>query len=72
MPAEGEMIYNEIEERYVGEMLNGVQQGEGMMQFYNGEIYTGSWHDGLMHGQGLYSYPDGAEYMGSFVEGMKT
>lgn len=25
MPSEGEMIYNEIEERYVGEMLNGIQ-----------------------------------------------
>ena len=65
-PSEGEMLFADMDERYVGQLYKNVQEGQGMMQFFNGEIYNGAWHDGFMHGNGLYSYPDGAEFFGTF------
>jgi hypothetical protein len=47
---QGEMNYQLDNESYIGDWFDGVQEGQGMFKFFNGEIYNGQWKDGLMHG----------------------
>jgi hypothetical protein len=55
-------------DKYCGEMVKGVKQGQGTFFNVNGEIYTGQWQDDHYHGHGRHSAADGV-YDGSYVRG---
>ncbi len=57
---------------YRGEIVDGIRQGYGVMNFSNYDIYDGDWHQGKMHGVGTYKFWDtkrdryGSTYEGEF------
>nr|XP_033770609.1 radial spoke head 10 homolog B-like isoform X2 [Geotrypetes seraphini] len=59
-----------IVERYEGEKLHGLFEGEGTAYFQEGNVYSGMFSEGLMHGRGIYTWYDGIKYEGDFVMNM--
>ncbi|XP_048223501.1 radial spoke head 10 homolog B [Perognathus longimembris pacificus] len=57
-----------IVERYEGEKVRGLYEGEGFAQFQGGATYRGMFSEGLMHGRGTYIWADGVKYEGDFVK----
>ncbi|XP_005397957.1 PREDICTED: radial spoke head 10 homolog B isoform X1 [Chinchilla lanigera] len=57
-----------IVERYEGEKVCGMYEGEGFAVFQGGGTYHGLFSEGLMHGQGTYIWADGLKYEGDFVK----
>ncbi|XP_021110410.1 radial spoke head 10 homolog B isoform X3 [Heterocephalus glaber] len=57
-----------IVERYEGEKVCGLYEGEGFAVFQGGCTYHGLFSEGLMHGQGTYIWADGLKYEGDFVK----
>ncbi|XP_044160428.1 radial spoke head 10 homolog B-like [Bufo gargarizans] len=55
-----------IVERYEGELVNGLYEGEGVAYYKDGNVYRGMFSEGLMHGKGLYTWADGLKYEGEF------
>ncbi|KAE8579446.1 hypothetical protein XENTR_v10024041 [Xenopus tropicalis] len=55
-----------IVEKYEGELLNGLYEGEGVAYFKDGNIYRGMFSEGMMHGKGKYTWKDGLTYEGDF------
>lgn len=41
-----------IEGEYFGALVEGVREGEGKLQWTNGDFYEGDFKNGLRHGQG--------------------
>ncbi|VVQ04399.1 hypothetical protein PS910_04131 [Pseudomonas fluorescens] len=56
--------------RYRGEVVDGLLQGEGRIDYPNGSWYAGGFHDGQWHGQGEWHGSNGEVYRGQFVEGL--
>jgi len=56
--------------RYRGEVVNGLLQGEGRIDYPNGSWYAGSFKDGQWHGQGEWHGQNGEVYRGQFAEGL--
>jgi hypothetical protein len=54
---------------YVGEVTNGVPNGQGTYIFPNGDKYVGETKDGLPNGHGTYTLSSGAKYVGAFKDG---
>ena len=54
--------------RYVGDVANGIPNGEGTFAYSDGAKYVGEWKDDLFHGQGSLTEPDGAQYVGEFKD----
>ena len=54
---------------YVGEVSNGVPNGQGTWTHPNGAKYVGEWKDGKVHGNGSISIFDGSKYVGEFKDG---
>jgi len=47
-------------------------EGQGIMEWSDGNKYVGSWKDGKMHGQGTYTWGDSKKkYVGKFENGIK-
>ena len=42
--------------KYVGDIRNGVPNGQGTLIFPDGDKYVGKFKDGEYHGQGTYSF----------------
>ncbi|KAM4820781.1 radial spoke head 10 homolog B [Thomomys bottae] len=57
-----------IVERFEGEQVRGLYEGEGFAQFQGGATYCGMFSEGLMHGHGTYIWADGVKYEGDFVK----
>ena len=51
--------------------VNLCPQGDGIMQFDNGDTYEGSWSQGKKHGTGKMTYRNGDIYDGSWENDMK-
>ena len=69
---ESEWLKNDDEDtdgKYLGEIRNGVPEGQGTLTSSNGEKYEGEWKEGEKHGQGTLTFPDGQKYVGEFHEG---
>ena len=69
---ESEWLKNDDEDtdgKYLGEIRNGVPEGQGTFTFSDGEKYEGEWKDGNEHGQGTYTSPDGIKYEGEWKDG---
>ena len=51
---------------YVGEVKNGIREGEGVLRFVDGRSYTGTFKNGVPHGSGTMTFPSGLKYQGKF------
>ena len=67
----GEINYNETDDKYEGEFLNGKITGNGKYQWANKCIYEGEFLDGKMHGKGVYKWPEGDMYTGNYVNNLR-
>lgn len=56
--------------RYRGEVVDGLLQGEGRIDYPNGSWYAGSFQNGQWHGQGEWHGSNGEVYRGQFAEGL--
>jgi hypothetical protein len=55
--------------RYRGELVDGLLQGQGRLDYHNGSYYQGEFKDGLFHGAGEWHGADGEHYSGEFQHG---
>ncbi|HSC85254.1 MAG TPA: peptidase C13, partial [Pseudomonas sp.] len=56
--------------RYRGEVVNGLLQGEGRLDYASGAWYSGNFQDGLQEGRGEWHGADGSHYLGDFHQGL--
>lgn len=56
--------------RYRGEIVDGLLQGEGRIDYPNGSHYRGAFKDGQWHGQGVWQGANGDRYEGQFKQGL--
>ena len=55
--------------KYVGEFINGVENGQGKQTYPDGRVYEGEWKANMYHGQGAYTLADGTKQTGEFKDG---
>jgi hypothetical protein len=55
--------------KYVGEIENGLPNGQGTYTWSDGVKYEGGWKDGEKHGQGTHIFPDRYMYVGEHKDG---
>lgn len=56
--------------RYRGELVDGLLQGEGRIDYANGMYYRGQFKDGLFDGRGEWHGASGERYQGEFRQGL--
>ncbi|UVM55343.1 caspase family protein [Pseudomonas sp. B21-012] len=56
--------------RYRGEVVNGLLQGAGRIDYPNGSWYKGNFLNGQWHGQGEWHGSNGEVYRGGFQQGL--
>ncbi|EKT4468049.1 caspase family protein [Pseudomonas putida] len=56
--------------RYRGQVVDGLLQGEGRIDYPNGSWYAGTFQNGQWHGQGEWHGSNGEVYRGQFAEGL--
>lgn len=56
--------------RYRGEVVNGLLQGKGRIDYPNGSGYAGEFKNGQWHGQGEWHGSNGEVYTGQFERGL--
>ncbi len=56
--------------RYRGEIVDGLLQGQGRIDYPNGSYYTGTFKDGQWHGTGRWQGANGDRYEGEFKQGL--
>ncbi len=56
--------------RYRGEVVDGLLQGPGRLDYADGSWYQGDFQNGLRQGQGEWRSADGAHYRGDFHQGL--
>ena len=56
--------------RYRGEVVNGLLQGEGRIDYPNGSWYRGHFVNGQWHGEGEWHGSNGEVYRGQFEKGL--
>jgi hypothetical protein len=54
--------------KYVGEIENGVPNGQGKSTNPNGRKYEGEWKDGKQNGQGIFTTLEGVKYIGGWKD----
>ncbi len=57
---------------YVGEVQDGLPNGQGTYTFPDGAKYVGEWQDGKRNGQGTMTLPNGAKYVGEYKDDKKN
>ena len=60
------------EEKYIGELKDGIRHGNGILIFPSGEKYVGEFKDGLYHGNGTHTLANGDRYNGEFIKGERN
>ncbi len=58
--------------KYLGEIKNGIPNGQGTYTKPDGSNYVGEFKDGKEHGQGTVTSPDGLKYVGGYKDGKKN
>ena len=53
-------------DRYVGQVLNGLREGKGIMYYNNGDRYEGEFRNDKREGKGIYYKKDGSKIEGNF------
>ncbi|WP_454256211.1 C13 family peptidase [Pseudomonas sp. Marseille-Q8238] len=56
--------------RYRGDVIDGLLQGEGRIDYANGSWYAGQFKDGQSEGQGKWRGANGETYVGQFHQGL--
>ena len=56
--------------RYRGDVVNGLLQGQGRVDYPNGSWYAGQFDKGQWHGQGEWHGSNGEVYKGEFQQGL--
>ncbi|MBK5004915.1 C13 family peptidase [Pseudomonas sp. S32] len=56
--------------RYRGQVVDGLLQGEGRIDYPNGSWYAGTFKNGQWHGQGEWHGQNGEVYRGQFKDGL--
>jgi len=56
--------------RYRGDVVNGLLQGQGRIDYPNGSWYAGQFQNGQWHGQGEWHASNGDVYRGGFASGL--
>jgi len=56
--------------RYRGQIVDGLLQGEGRLDYANGSYYAGHFRDGLFEGPGEWHGAGGEHYRGDFHQGL--
>ncbi|WP_343351014.1 C13 family peptidase [Pseudomonas sediminis] len=56
--------------QYRGEIVDGLLQGPGRLDYRNGSWFVGQFKDGMLEGSGEWQGPGGEHYLGEFHEGM--
>jgi hypothetical protein len=64
------LTYNN-EDRFEGEVANGIREGFGTYYYHVGDKYIGYWHNNKKHGTGTLFYKDGNLYVGLWRNGEK-
>lgn len=57
--------------KYVGELRDGKQNGQGTYTWLDGKKYVGEWRDSKCHGQGTYTWSNGEKHVGEFKDGKR-
>jgi len=60
------------DEIYVGEMKNGLFEGQGSLSYNNILVYSGEFKENLYHGPGKLKYEDDSVYIGQFKYGLRS
>lgn len=55
--------------RYRGEVIDGLLQGPGRLDYRNGSWFVGRFKDGQLHGPGEWRSANGERYVGEFAQG---
>ena len=55
--------------RYVGQIVNGLREGKGIVYYNDGDRYEGDYRNGKKEGKGIYYYNNGDREMGDFYNG---
>ena len=55
--------------KYIGQVLNGVPEGKGIMYWNNGDRYEGDWKNDEANGKGIYYYSNGDREMRDYTNG---
>ena len=53
--------------RYVGQVVNGLREGKGILYWNNGYKYDGDWNNDKAEGKGICYYNDGNRYEGNLI-----
>ena len=56
--------------RYVGQVVNGLKEGKGIIYFNNGDRYEGDFRNDKFEGKGIY-YKSGDRYEGDYRNGKR-
>lgn len=56
---------------YTGDAKLGMFDGNGKMEYPNGDLYEGQWANNTRHGYGVLECSDGSSYIGAFRHGDK-
>ena len=56
---------------YIGNLKNGLPNGNGVVVFPNGDKYEGEFREGFYEGEGILTIKDYGKYEGQWVEGKK-
>ncbi len=57
--------------KFVGEIKNGKQNGEGTQTYPDGRKYVGEFKNGLLNGQGTFTWSSGSRYVGVWKDDEK-
>ena len=57
--------------KYEGQFIDGKSDGQGSIQYRNGDSYVGDFSGGVFHGSGVYLWVNGDKYEGQFIGGKK-
>jgi len=58
-------------ERYRGEWIDGVSEGQGVQTYSNGSTYYGAFRNNQRHGHGMEDQINGERYTGEFRDGKR-
>ena len=58
--------------RYVGQVVNGLPEGKGIMYWNNGDRYEGEWRNDKKEGKGIYYFRSGTRKMGDWKDDKET
>jgi hypothetical protein len=66
---DGKYVFRDATATYTGSFEESKPNGNGIVEYANGDRYEGEFEDGLFHGQGTLRQRDGTEIRGNWIAG---